>query len=144
MFSKACEYGIRAATFIAQQSLQGKRVNVVEIAEEIESPAAFTAKILQMLVRAQLIDSVKGAGGGFQITREQAERIKLRDIVCAIDGSTFSRECVLGLNECSAAKPCPVHDKFVTIRDELNAMLTATSLAEMTLGLSRGATYLRR
>lgn len=144
MFSKACEYGIRAATFIAQQSLQGKRTNVLEIAEEIGSPAAFTAKILQQLVRSEIIESTKGAGGGFQISREQAERIKLSDIVGAIDGSNFSRECVLGLNECSAVKPCPVHDKFVTIRDELNAMLTATSLSEMTRGLDLGVTYLKR
>ncbi|MFT4805030.1 MAG: Rrf2 family iron-sulfur cluster assembly transcriptional regulator, partial [Psychroserpens sp.] len=42
MFSKACEYGIRASIFIAKNSFEGKRVNPREISEEINSPYAFT------------------------------------------------------------------------------------------------------
>ena len=53
MFSKACEYGIRAAVYVALQSLDGRRVSVNEIAEEIDSPIAFTAKILQQLSRRE-------------------------------------------------------------------------------------------
>ncbi len=47
MFSKACEYGIRAAVYVTLQSLEGRRVSVSEIGEEIDAPVAFTAKILQ-------------------------------------------------------------------------------------------------
>ena len=66
MFSKACEYGIKAAIFIATKSYEGVRVSPKEIAENISSPQAFTAKILQSLVRHNIVNSVKGAYGGFQ------------------------------------------------------------------------------
>ena len=63
MFSKACEYGIRAAVYIAHQSMEGRRVSLKEIAEKIDSPVAFTAKILQQLSRNGIVESIKGAGG---------------------------------------------------------------------------------
>jgi Rrf2 family protein len=144
MFSKACEYGIRATTYIAMQSLDDRRVSLKEIAEKIDSPVAFTAKILQILSKNNIVDSVKGAHGGFEITRTQIDRIKLSQIVYAIDGDTIYAGCGLGLNECNANKPCPVHDKFVEIRNDLKQMLENTSLYEMTVGLEVGLTFLKR
>ena len=144
MFSKACEYGIRASTYIALQSIEGRRVSLKEIAEEIDSPVAFTAKILQQLSRNQIIDSVKGAWGGFQIEKSNIDNIKLSQIVYAIDGDKVYVGCGLGLKKCNANKPCPVHNKFVQIRDDLRYMLENTSLQEMTTGLEVGSTYLKR
>ncbi len=144
MFSKACEYGIRASTYIALQSLEGKRVSLKEIAAEIDSPAAFTAKILQQLSKHQIVHSVKGASGGFEIERSHIDGIKLSEIVHAIDGDKVYTGCGLGLKKCNAVQPCPVHDKFVKIRDDLKHMLEGTSLYEMTIGLEVGLTFLKR
>ena len=58
MFSKACEYGIRATLYIAMNSLEDKRVSLRNIAGKIDSPEAFTAKILQQLVHHHIIHSV--------------------------------------------------------------------------------------
>tara|TARA_R110002167_G_scaffold134051_18_gene319455 strand:- start:106 stop:540 length:435 start_codon:yes stop_codon:yes gene_type:complete len=144
MFSKACEYGIRAATYIASQSMMGRRVSLKEIAEEIDSPVAFTAKILQQLSKNQIVDSVKGATGGFEIQRIGIDRIKLSEIVYAIDGDNVYMGCGLGLKKCNANKPCPVHNKFVQIRNDLRYMLENTSLYEMTAGLEVRLTFLKR
>lgn len=144
MFSKACEYAIRASTYIAFQSLEGKRVSLKEIAQEIDSPVAFTAKILQQLSRYQIIDSTKGASGGFEIEHNRIDNIKLSEIVYAIDGNKVYMGCGLGLKNCNADQPCPVHNKFVQIRDDLKQMLEGTSLYEMTLGLEVGLTFLKR
>lgn len=144
MFSKACEYGIRAATYIASQSLEGRRVSLKEIAEEIDSPVAFTAKILQQLSRNQIVDSVKGAAGGFEIEKTNIDKIRLADIVYAIDGNKVYEGCGLGLPQCNSNKPCPVHDRFVEIRKNLKQMLENTSLFEMTVGLETGLTFLKR
>lgn len=144
MFSKACEYGIRAATYVALQSLEDTRVSLKEIAEEIDSPVAFTAKILYQLAKNNIIDSVKGAYGGFQIEKNQIKSIKLSDIVYAIDGDSIYTGCGLGLNLCNAEKPCPVHHKFVIIRNNLKEMLETTTLYEMTSGLEVGLTFLKR
>lgn len=144
MFSKACEYGIRASTYIALNSLDGKRVSLKEIAEKIDSPVAFTAKVLQQLTKNKIIDSVKGAYGGFEIEVENISKIKLDQIVYAIDGNNVYAGCGLGLKQCNGNKPCPVHDKFEQIRSDLRSMLENTSLYDMTEGLEEGLTYLRR
>ncbi|MCB0437029.1 MAG: Rrf2 family transcriptional regulator, partial [Mangrovimonas sp.] len=93
MFSKACEYGIKASIFVALNSYKGKRVSPKEISEEIDSPKAFTAKILQDLVRHNIINSIQGAYGGFEIEKSKIPSIKLAQIVNAIDGDKIYKGC---------------------------------------------------
>lgn len=143
MFSKACEYGIKASVFIAINSFEGKRVSPKEIAEEINSPQAFTAKILQALVKHQVIKSIKGAHGGFEIDKNEIKYIKLAHIVNAIDGDSIYKGCGLGLETCDENHPCPVHDKFKAIRENLKNMLETTSLEELALNITSGLSFLR-
>ncbi len=144
MFSKACEYGIKACVYIAQQSLQHRRVSLKDIAEEIDSPTAFTAKILHQLAKAGLLDSVKGPTGGFQIEEERIDALKLSAIVFAIDGNSVYEGCGLGLKRCNEKRPCPIHEKFAVVREELKRMLENTSLFELASGLELGQTCLKR
>lgn len=144
MFSKACEYGIRATIFVAQQSMTGQRASLKEIASEIESPIAFTAKILQQLAKNDVLLSSKGKFGGFEIPIERIEEVTLCNIVDAIDGDTIYRGCALGLKQCNSEKPCPAHERFVEIRDNLQSMLENTSLKQLIKGLDLGHTYLKR
>jgi Rrf2 family transcriptional regulator, iron-sulfur cluster assembly transcription factor len=142
IFSKACEYGIKAAIHIAVQSLDGNRSSLREISSEIGSPEAFTAKILQMLVRHGIVASVKGAAGGFEIGRNHMNKVRLQDIVAAIDGRFDDSVCVLGLKACSHKHPCPVHDKYKYIKSDLMSMMQNTTLFEMASGLKAGHTCL--
>jgi len=144
MFSKACEYGIRATLFIAEQSLLDNRVSLKGISGSIGSPEAFTAKILQLLVKEGIIISVKGATGGFEIRTEEMDKIPLSRIVAAIDGDGIYKGCGLGLKDCNEKEPCPLHDKFSKIRNDLRSMLETTSVFEMSLGLKEGLTCLNR
>ena len=143
MFSKTCEYGIRAAIFIASESYQNNRVGLRDIAEKIDSPEAFTAKILQLLSKNNIIHSIKGVGGGFEIPKENMSQIKLSQIVTALDGNRVFTGCGLGLKQCSEDHPCPVHDKFKSIRNELAFMLENTNLEELAIGIKSGDTFLR-
>lgn len=143
MFSKACEYGIKAAIFIATKSYEGKRVSPKEISAEIDSPQAFTAKILQALVKHNIINSVQGAYGGFEIDKTNIGNVKLSQIVNAIDGDSIYSECGLGLEKCDENHPCPVHDKFKGVRDELKHMLEETNLEELALNIKSGASFLK-
>lgn len=143
MFSKACEYAIRSTVFIAVSSLKGIRVGAKEIAKEIDAPEAFIAKILQKLVKGGLIESLKGAGGGFEIPIQQLAQIKLCEIVNVIDGDSIYIGCGLGLAQCSETHPCPVHFKFKAIRNELKQMLETTSLKELANGTKSGDTFLK-
>ena len=143
MFSKSCNYAIKATIFIAKHSLEKKKIGFVDIAKEINSPQAFTAKILQILVKAGIIDSVKGVNGGFYIQKKRIASTFLVEIVNAIDGDTVFNGCGLGLSQCSEDHPCPVHDKFKSIREELAKMLETTNLEELALGIKSGETFLK-
>ncbi len=144
MFSKACEYGIRATIYIAMQSKKGVRTSLKHIADHTNSPVAFTAKILQVLAKNDIIHSIKGSSGGFEIEPTRMPEIKLSHIVSAIDGDSIYNGCGLGLSECSESEPCPVHDKFAGIRDGLKEMLESTNLEELSNGTLKGDTFLRR
>lgn len=143
MFSKACEYGIRASIFIATKSSEGVRVGIKDVAKEIDSPEPFTAKIMQILTRNGIIHSAKGVGGGFEVSTEALKSIKLIQIVDAIDGDTVYKGCGIGLKECSETQPCPVHNQFKKIRELLLTMLTNTTLEELALGVNAGDFYLK-
>lgn len=144
MFSKACEYAIRATIYIAVQSNQDNRVGLKDISKEIDSPEAFTAKILQQLSKNEIINSIKGPNGGFEIDKKEMSKIKLSHIVMAIDGDTIYKGCGLGFKQCSEKQPCPVHDKFKVVRNELKNMLETTTVLELSLGLKQGLTFLHR
>ncbi len=133
MFSKACEYGIRALTVIAEAGKDGKKIGIKELCKTSKTPESFTAKILQSLVKKKIISSQKGPAGGFYISKNLND-ISLYDIVEAIDGKDVFIKCGLGMNECNAKKPCPLHNKFEIVRNELNIMCKNNSLADLVEG----------
>lgn len=143
MFSKSCEYAIRSTIFIATHCCKEGKVGLKEIANEIDSPIAFTAKILQVLVKNNIIKSSKGVGGGFMILKDDLKTIKLSDIVMAIDGDSVFLRCGLGLSNCSENHPCPVHEKFKFVKKDLIYMLENTTLEELSLGIKKGQTFLK-
>ncbi len=141
MFSKACEYGIRAVLFIAKQSQKDLRPNISEIATAVDSPEPFTAKICQKLARAGVLLSKKGQNGGFYL--EKNSTLKLSEIVTIIDGDTIFKGCGLGLGKCSSAHPCPVHDQFMEVRNGLQQMCENTLVMELAENLEEGDTFLK-
>ena len=143
MFSKACEYGIKATIYIAEKSKDGYRVSLKDIAHETNSPVAFTAKILQILAKNNIVNSLKGPTGGFEIDLNRMAQVTLDQIVAAIDGDKIYKGCGLGLSECSDTKPCPVHEKFAKVREELKSMLESTSIYELSESTKKGLTYLK-
>lgn len=142
MFSKTCEYAIKIMVFIKTLEAKGDHVGLKLIAKEIDSPQAFTAKILQRLVRAKLLKSVRGPHGGFKINKKFGP-IYLKNIVEAIDGDALLSSCVLGFEECSAQEPCAVHYKFVEIRNQLKTTLSETHIEEIAGIVSSGTGALR-
>lgn len=142
MFSKTCEYAIKTMVFIKTLESKGEHIGLKLIANEINSPQAFTAKILQRLVRAKLLKSVRGPHGGFRINDRHGP-IYLRDIVVAIDGDALFNQCVLGFDKCSSENPCAVHHKFNSIRYDLETTLTETQLEEIAGIVTSGSGVLK-
>lgn len=142
MFSKACEYGIRAVLYVTEQSNNGRRVNIKDISKAIDSPEAYTAKILQQLKRDKILNSMKGPTGGFSISEEQAS-VSLAKVVDAIDGDEIYTGCALGISTCSEETPCPIRHKYLPIRNDLEEMLHSTTIQELTELISKGEAFLK-
>ena len=130
MFSKSCEYAIRAVIYLCSEEQMGRIVKVQQISIAIDAPAFYTSKILQQLSKMDFIGSMKGPNGGFYIDKKH-KNITLIDIVNAIDGDKIFNGCGLGLKECSEKKPCPIHLRFKIIRAMIKKMLETTTIEQL-------------
>lgn len=142
MFSKACEYAIRAVLYIAIKSTDGTKLGLKEIAKEVDSPVPFTAKILQTLSREGIIASTKGPNGGFYL-KPKSKPVPLSAIVKAIDGTDSLHACALGLKECSDRFPCPIHAEVRGYKDKLRQTMTEKTIQQLSKELSQGKTFLK-
>jgi len=141
MISKACKYGIRATVFVASKAEIGLKLNVKEIAKEIDAPEAFTAKILQILNKHRVITSLKGPYGGFYIEQFQLEQ-PIINIINAIDGLSIFKECGLGLKQCSEIYPCPMHFQYKIARDALSNAFQNTTVGKLAREINGGTSFI--
>lgn len=128
IFSRPCEYAIRAMTHLADSPDGVARAQEIAAAEDISLP--ILSKVLQDLARAGLLKSRRGPGGGFRLARKPQE-ITLRDVVAAIDGIDHFYQCAAGLPGCSDEAPCPLHDIWKGFRETLVGALGSATLEGM-------------
>ncbi len=107
MISQAVEYSLRAMVILTQNTEEP--VTVKAMAERGQIPAAYLSKLLQGLTRAGLVNSQRGVGGGYVLTRRPAE-ISLADIVNAVEPLQRIQKCPLGISGHIAL--CPLHRKL--------------------------------
>ena len=132
MFNKETEYALRGLVYIKLQNLKERRPGTSEVAKEIEAPPFFIAKILQRLVRFGFLKSLKGKGGGFFFDPDKPD-IPLIKLISATEGNRSFSGCSFGLKQCDSNNPCPLHEKYVPIKEALNKLITeetVQSLAE--------------
>lgn len=135
LYSKPCEYAIRAAAYLARQP-QDKLIPVGQIARAEGIPTPFLSRILYQLAQEGLLTSRTGPGGGFQLARP-AKNISLRDIVSVVDGLDGLQQCAVGLARCSDEMPCPLHDMWKELRARISGYLEGISLAGMAQAVER-------
>ena len=143
MFSKACEYGIKASVYIIDCSLKNEKVGMKDVAKAIDSPEAYTSKILQQLSRNNIIQSEKGPTGGFSVEKDKINQLNLSMIVSAIDGDAIYKGCGLGFHQCNESKPCIIHHQYKSIRDDLRTMLENTLLVDLSEDIEKGLSFLK-
>lgn len=129
MLSKSCEYGLRAALYLASLDREGY-VPIRSVSDELDISFPFLTKIFQQLNDAGLLTSHRGPKGGVALTK-RPEEIPLYDIVVAIDGRDLFEECVLGLPGCGEAEPCPLHDRWSEEKERIERVFREKTLAEL-------------
>ncbi len=133
IFSRSCEYALQAVIYMARVE-NGKPVHLRTISDAMSIPHHFLGKILQILTRDDIVQSTKGANGGFKLGRNASE-IRLLEIVHSVDGATSLDKCIMGYPECVDDKPCPLHDQWKKSKETIIKMLRETTIDKITEGL---------
>lgn len=123
--------------YIAMHSTKDENVGLKEIAENQEIPRHFLSKILQQLVKAGLLLSMKGPNGGFKLSKKP-EKITLLHIIKAIDGLDVFTQCGIGFKKCSDEHPCPIHHDFKVVRDKVYNLFQEKTLKELVYDAEHG------
>ena len=129
IYTKTGEYAIRAILFLARQS-EDALVMSSEVAKKEEIPSHYLAKILQRMAKYGYVDSYKGRGGGFKITKLALDS-SILEIVERIEGPVITLKCVTGLKECSDEHPCPLHDEWSELRDRIHNLISSRSVRDV-------------
>lgn len=141
MLSLTCKTGIKAVIYLASKFDSGEKAGIMEIAEFINASEHTVGKLLQTLVKASVINSVKGPNGGFYITEKQLNQ-PIMQVIVAIDGKEVFDECGLGLSKCSATHPCPIHNDYKIIRDQFQGMCRQKRISDLCDPVNEGLAYL--
>jgi Rrf2 family protein len=128
LLSNRCEYAIRTALYLAAAD-RPHYVAVREISEALGIPRPFLAKTVQDLTGAGVFVSMRGPAGGLALARP-ADRITLKEVVLAVDGSDIFTACLLGLPGCGDRQPCPLHDQWVPARSQVHDLFARATLAD--------------
>ncbi|MHC1737713.1 MAG: Rrf2 family transcriptional regulator [Ignavibacteriaceae bacterium] len=131
IFSKKCEYGIQAVLYLSAKG-EGEVYNAEEISDHLKIPREFVSKILQQLTATGIVDSKKGKNGGFMLGKK-SNKIKLLDVVLAIDGDSIFTNCVVGFPACSHTTPCPLHDEWGQLIQRTKEMLSNQTIDKFTM-----------
>jgi len=143
MISKSTEYAIRALVFIKIKNQVKHRPGVGEIANEIDAPVAYTGKILQILTRHKLLNSMKGRGGGFFFDDDKSS-ISMYDVIHIMEGdSTFSK-CGFGLKNCDDNNPCPFHYQYLEIREGFYDLVKSETIESLADKIIDGTAVINR
>ncbi len=141
MLSNASKYAIRTVLFLAKNSSLKKKFGSKQIAESLDIPYRFIAKLLQKLVKADIITSVKGPGGGYYTNQNNLNH-NLLDVLTLFEKHDIFSDCFLGLPVCGDENPCPVHDIVSVFKMELLERFENRSIKTIAAEMDRDGTLI--
>jgi Rrf2 family protein len=137
MFSTRAEYGVRVMVQLARRS-DGQPVSLADIAAQDGLPVAYLEHLVARLRKAGLVDSRRGARGGYLLTRP-AEEITMAEVVEALEGSIAPIECItqgadghiVCAREAEADHVCPTKLLWTRVRGSIVNTLQETRLSDL-------------
>ena len=138
MFSTKAEYGVRVMAHLARNAGDdGAPISLSAIAEAEGLPLAYLEHLVARLRRADLVESRRGAHGGYTLARSPAE-ITMAEVVRALEGEIAPIECITsdpdGSLVCArevAHDPCPTKLMWTRVQGSIVRTLNEMTLAEL-------------
>ncbi len=124
--TRQADYAVRAMIHLGGLPAQ-KRVSTAQVSKEEKIPLPFLTKVIASLVRAGLVTTSRGMGGGISLTRSP-ENITLLEILEAVEGPITLNRCLLNGNMCELQPHCAVHDVWAEIQKHLVEELKGVKL----------------
>jgi Rrf2 family protein len=136
ILSRTSQYAVQALIYMATQQADTPVLNK-DIAAKLNVPAPYLAKILQNLAKGNLLYSFRGRLGGFCL-REDGTKMTLMDILLLTEGPAFTQSCLLGLKKCSDETACPVHSRWMPVKEKIIGLLRETTLDKLAKAVQSG------
>ena len=141
MLSNSSKYAIKAVLFLALHSSKDKKILAKDISKPINVPQAYIAKLLQPLVKENIVSSIKGPNGGFYLDEVNLNK-SVMSIIMVIDGEDKWDACMLSLEKCNKDKPCPMHAILSASRNKILNNLKDKTIKDVILSLKTGDSFL--
>lgn len=126
--SQTAEYALRAMAYLAVP--REESVRAADLADAIAVPAHYLSKVLRRLVQAGLLESQRGHGGGFVLSRP-ADQVRFVDVLAAVDALPTENRCAFGWGDCDVKNPCPLHPAWSRLNDAMTGWAEGTTLADV-------------
>jgi Rrf2 family transcriptional regulator, nitric oxide-sensitive transcriptional repressor len=127
MISQTVEYALRAVVFLAGQSPSARTTDQIATATRV--PKAYLSKVLQGLVRAGVVHSQRGLGGGMALVKAPSD-LTILEVVNAVEPIGRIRQCPLGLKS-HGLSLCPLHRRLDDALASVEEAFRNTTLAEV-------------
>lgn len=133
MLSRGGLYALQATLYLARQAPE-TRVSAARMAEALEVPPEYLAKVLQRLGQEGLLESTRGAHGGYQLA-VSPEALTVERAVRPFEEVEPPKVCLLG-GRCDSAAPCGAHLRRLEWNEARLRILASTTLADLLAGTS--------
>ncbi len=130
LLSQTSEYALRAMSFIALKEGEAQALRAKDIGAAIAIPTHYLSKVLRRLVAAELLKAVKGHNGGFALARA-AKKIKIVDVLGAVETNVPAKHCIFGWRACSSKEPCILHHRWSSVNEAFQNWARTTTLADI-------------
>jgi len=138
--SKIADYGIVILAQLASRSLADEvertehttvSLNARELAAQVDLPVPVVSKVLKTLTRAGVLESQRGAKGGYSLA-QRPEQLTVAEMITAIDGPLALTQCNLGPHVCNLEASCSVKSPWLVINQVVQNALSSVTLADLT------------
>lgn len=132
------EYAMLAMYELARNHASTGVLTIDQIARRQSIPHPFLVQILQDLKKSGLVESRRGAGGGYRLASHPRD-VSLGQVLRLIDGPVLPFKCSVscnGVNSCPRAETCPVSYVWNDVRDAIEGVLDSTTFEDVLNGKS--------
>ena len=127
--SNTSQYAIRILAYIANKK-DSELINAIEVAKTLDISYKFLTKIMTELVKADLVESIRGRNGGFKLKKSSSE-IMVNDILNLFNDSIKDEQCILGIGFCNKTCKCALHDQWREPKNLMQEMFQKSSLKDI-------------